>query len=404
MVRLRLKSNMIRARLLRMLEGAPRALPVPRGAPFRAFVATLKPAARALGPTNAAGRRVVSGIGATAADAALRTGMEAIERASLTHDGAAEAARVITPARIIAWSLLSARQIARRALWNLRHPGRHAIAEPPLGAVNLAVRDGLPAVMIDLGHPDIAAAPLLRATSVGAAAGSSLADAALRALLELVERDAVAIWWYNRLPRPAARFAPSPWMTKVARWAARESRRFAYLDLTHDLRVPVVACVSTARDGTRPIVTGAAGLTIASAAESALRENLLFGLNLAALASARDAGAKADPDAAALLAWHESESLATAPFLKPARAPRVTPLAPRFEALRRALIARGHDVRVFDRTRAELGVPVVRVIVPGLRPTMARFAPGRLFDVPVELGWLKAPHAESELNPEPFPF
>jgi ribosomal protein S12 methylthiotransferase accessory factor len=44
-------------------------------------------------------------------------------------------------------------------------------------------------------------------------------------------------------------------------------------------------------------------------------------------------------------------------------------------------------------------VPVARVVVPGLRHFWRRLGPGRLYDVPVRLGWLAAPVAEAQLNP-----
>jgi oxazoline/thiazoline synthase len=44
-------------------------------------------------------------------------------------------------------------------------------------------------------------------------------------------------------------------------------------------------------------------------------------------------------------------------------------------------------------------VPVARVIVPGLRHFYRRFAPGRLYDVPVKLGWIDRSVRESDLNP-----
>ena len=45
----------------------------------------------------------------------------------------------------------------------------------------------------------------------------------------------------------------------------------------------------------------------------------------------------------------------------------------------------GLDFLVLDQTRPDIGVPVVRVIVPGLRHFYRRFAPtGRLYDVPVK--------------------
>jgi ribosomal protein S12 methylthiotransferase accessory factor len=60
---------------------------------------------------------------------------------------------------------------------------------------------------------------------------------------------------------------------------------------------------------------------------------------------------------------------------------------------------RGLEILVVDQTREEIGLPVVRVAVPGMRLFRARFAPGRLYDVPVALGWLPAPLREEDLNP-----
>jgi ribosomal protein S12 methylthiotransferase accessory factor len=39
--------------------------------------------------------------------------------------------------------------------------------------------------------------------------------------------------------------------------------------------------------------------------------------------------------------------------------------------------------------------------VPGLRHFWARFAPGRLYDIPVQMGWMEKPLPEEELNPIP---
>jgi ribosomal protein S12 methylthiotransferase accessory factor len=59
----------------------------------------------------------------------------------------------------------------------------------------------------------------------------------------------------------------------------------------------------------------------------------------------------------------------------------------------------GLDFLVLDQTRPAVEVPVVRVIVPGLRHFYRRFAPGRLYDVPVKLGLRDRPSLESELTP-----
>jgi ribosomal protein S12 methylthiotransferase accessory factor len=64
--------------------------------------------------------------------------------------------------------------------------------------------------------------------------------------------------------------------------------------------------------------------------------------------------------------------------------------------------ALGQELLVLDQTRPEIGLPVVKVVVPGLRHCHARLAPGRLYDVPVKLGWLPAPLREEQLNPWPM--
>jgi len=38
---------------------------------------------------------------------------------------------------------------------------------------------------------------------------------------------------------------------------------------------------------------------------------------------------------------------------------------------------------VLDQTRPDIALPVVKVIVPGLRHFWPRFGPGRLYEIPV---------------------
>jgi oxazoline/thiazoline synthase len=97
------------------------------------------------------------------------------------------------------------------------------------------------------------------------------------------------------------------------------------------------------------------------------------------------------------------------PYLTPSDDP---PVQPRSDAKFSRLDAReqvaacvriakrnGLDFLVLDQTRPDIEVPVVRVIVPGLRHFYRRFAPGRLYDVPVRLGLRDRPLSEHELNP-----
>ena len=61
----------------------------------------------------------------------------------------------------------------------------------------------------------------------------------------------------------------------------------------------------------------------------------------------------------------------------------------------------GMEMLFLDQTRPDIGLSVVKVIVPGMRHFWARFAPGRLYEIPVKMGWLECAKKESELNPVP---
>jgi ribosomal protein S12 methylthiotransferase accessory factor len=64
--------------------------------------------------------------------------------------------------------------------------------------------------------------------------------------------------------------------------------------------------------------------------------------------------------------------------------------------------AQGMETLVLDQTRSDVGLSVVKVIVPGMRQFWARFGKGRLYDVPVKMGWLKERLTEEQLNPVRF--
>ena len=58
----------------------------------------------------------------------------------------------------------------------------------------------------------------------------------------------------------------------------------------------------------------------------------------------------------------------------------------------------GLEMLVLDQTRKDVGMPVVKVVVPGMRSWWARFAAGRLYALPVQIGWLDEPQEEVNLN------
>jgi ribosomal protein S12 methylthiotransferase accessory factor len=109
-------------------------------------------------------------------------------------------------------------------------------------------------------------------TSSGCAVARTAEEAALKGLLELIERDAVMIRWYARLPPPAL----SVDALKLPRNASRQCRRLElrFLDLTVDGEVSVVGVTCIERTG-RPcflIFSAASALDVAAAAHKALIE------------------------------------------------------------------------------------------------------------------------------------
>lgn len=243
------------------------------------------------------------------------------------------------------------------------------------------------------------------ASSNGNAAGNTMTEAVLQGLYELIERDAVAIWWYNRLQRPAVDLTTiaDPYCQQLCTGYDQLGRDLWVLDLTHDLDIPVYAAVSAAHGDNPAILLGFGAHGDARVAlERALVEmNQL--LPLVAGADCQPQQKTADP---AVRHWLKHATLANQPYLRAASSPaRSLPSIPEptdcktlVADLVRQLAALDMETLVLNLTRPDIGLPVVKVMVPGLRHFWPRFAPGRLFDVPVKLGWRKQQCSEDALN------
>jgi bacteriocin biosynthesis cyclodehydratase domain-containing protein len=253
----------------------------------------------------------------------------------------------------------------------------------------------------------------VHADSNGNAAGSSLEDAVLQGMLELVERDAVAIWWYNRARMPEVDLDAfgDPWTDELREVYAGLNRTVWVLDVTADLGIPTMVAVSRRTDRQpEEIMFGfGAHLDPRIAVHRALTE--LNQMMPAVMETTEDGRINCpDPD---LADWWRHASVATQPYLlpDPAERPRkpgdynyapCQDLAEDVAAIQRSMESLGMEVLVLDQTRPDIGLPVVKVIVPGMRHFWARLGPGRLFDVPVGLGRQAKPTPYEELNPIPM--
>ena len=240
--------------------------------------------------------------------------------------------------------------------------------------------------------------------SNGCAAGNTLQEAIVQGFLELVERDAYAIWWYNRSQRSEVDLSEfdDSYIRDIKNQFADAGRKLWVLDVTSDLGIPTyVAIMHWMKDGQENIEFGSgAHFDRRIALLRSLTELSQF-LSIGLMGGG--SGDKSSLDGVTPL------RLENYPFLIPASRPTAAPDLGMNVSLDNAreqveacvAIARraGYDFLVLDQTRPDVEVPVARVIVPGLRHFYRRFGPGRLYDVPVKLGLLDRPLPESELTP-----
>ena len=376
------------------------------------------------GPLLGRGLRQSAGKGLTEAEARRGSLGEAIERYSWMYQDD-------EPRRLASLEELGADAIHPNACMlysDAQYEGRssgaaqsrwHVVPSPldpgariewtPVWSLTGQERRYLPTMLLYGGYPAPPDAAYCLADPSGNAAGGSIEEAVLRGLLELVERDALAIWWYNRVRRPAIAIddAADPDVRRLLRRYAEWGRAVWGLDLTTDLGIPAVAAVSRrVGGGPESLLLGfGAGLDPAAALIRALLELAQIEVQVG---RAEKEGRSLDPT---LAAWLRDATVANQPYLDPAAGPAIAPVQPGLATgdlredigvCERALAREGIAVYLLDQTRPDIGVPVVKVVAPGLRHFRRRFAPGRLYDVPVRLGWLAAPRAEADLNPIPF--
>ncbi|MXY49553.1 MAG: TOMM precursor leader peptide-binding protein [Gammaproteobacteria bacterium] len=285
----------------------------------------------------------------------------------------------------------------------------------------------LPTSMLYSMAPEQRGPADLIADSNGCAAGNTLEEAILQGFYELVERDAFAIWWYNGLSMPGVDLSSfdDAFLASATDYYGRCEREVWMLDVTSDLGIPSFVALSRRPDAeTEDIIYGAGAH--ADPRLAALRALCELNQCLTWLPrpgghgggghsgrpgpSARPARPMIDDPLA--LNWWKTARIAECSWLAP------SPDATRKKGAQYAVIektdtredvefcraqveARGMEFLVLEQTRPDIGMPVVRVVVPGMRHFWARFAPGRLYDVPVDMGLRDQPLAEADLNPAP---
>lgn len=226
------------------------------------------------------------------------------------------------------------------------------------------------------------------AESNGVGAGPTYEDAVRSGLLEAVERDAVGLWWFGG--EPARNLSPD--VKNASRFraflhAVRDdtARRVWFLDLTNDLAVPVIAALSSEPDGAAVIAGFSADPDPRTAAQGALLE--LCQMELAqqiSLYKWREMPEDKLQDMDRV--WIErfqSLSLGNSPKLGQSTGGdklRAAPPGSSIQEITAHLEGMGFTPYAADLTRSEVGIPVARVLVPGLQSAKPDWVSSRLRD------------------------
>lgn len=240
----------------------------------------------------------------------------------------------------------------------------------------------------------------------GVAAGNSKTEAFVQAFLECIERDNIAIWWFNKLKYPEVELKNfNQYSNKATEiYQKKYNKKLYAIDISNDLTIPTFVVISHNRTENN--------------------QEICF-----------TAASHFDPDIAMTRAICEQNQIIN--LIQNNKNNNI--LSPEFEKwIKNANIndkkltyikpnnqkkkkrqnykncnlnineqknkcinickEKKWEIYVADFTRIDIKMPVVRVMIPQLRSMHTRLAKGRLYDIPVKLGMIKKPLKENELN------
>jgi len=268
-----------------------------------------------------------------------------------------------------------------------------------------------------------------RQISTGLACGPNLPAAIYRGMLEIIERDSFMIVWLNRLSCPTLDLEgiDDPVIKELL-----EQIKMLPIDChikVMTLDIKATAILALFEKESRPY-TGlgmAVDLDPIQALRRALEEMLLVYLGQTRYCREnpvynRDPEYKnVDlPTQHGIIHAMEPELLETVKFLKSDEKKLTINDLPNYrhdnpvedcKILVELLRERNLEAHVVDLTTVDIndvGFKVVRVVIPGMQPldlehTCPHLGGKRLYEVPVNLGFVKEPLKENELNPDPHP-
>lgn len=258
----------------------------------------------------------------------------------------------------------------------------------------------------------------------GTACGSSLTQATINGLLEVVERDAFMIMWYNRLSLPRLDVCSESVADAFSEFFDNERFTVHLVNMTSDHGIPSVFGYLQTCDG-KISIGGAARLTLEKAVEKTLFEmSQLFIGNKEQIFTNHPPVLIPEQitDYGLRLSYYtqpyakeELEFTYASEKMDPLRDDDFWVRGEEKDQLERLVLALeqcGLEVIVVDITTPdvrELGMHVVKVLVPGavMLPRSEKekiMTASRIYEVPLKMGWLERSLQPDELNTSPHPF
>lgn len=222
--------------------------------------------------------------------------------------------------------------------------------------------------------------------SSGLSAASNLDAACTGGLLEVIERDAIALWWFGG--RPAHKVEPNLLENTdhadfVKTLRGKNGRNFWLLDITSDIGVPVVAALSSDSEGSSVVAGFSAGLTLHHAIRRALLEmcqmELAQEISLSKLN--RMKAEQLLKDDHAWIRKHSELSVHNFPRLHGDAQSHTQDISPKIWSTY-AIVDRlknlGYNTYCVNLTRPDICVPVAKIVVPGLQSSKSDWVSERL--------------------------
>lgn len=344
------------------------------------------PVAAAVRP-NSRSIAVHQGKGVTLAAAKASAVMEAVETF--------HAENLALPLRLASHAELAAEALAADPVLLPRCAGREAGADRLLWVAGRDLMSGAvlwvphELVTADYTHPQPASQAVFQATTNGLASGNHWLEAVLHGLYETVERDAIALWRASPGPAQDARTVDpdsvaAPISGPLVATFARASIALRIWDVTSDIGLPTFLCLaaSDADDVEPELGSGchadpdialARALTEAAQARltriSGARDDFSLGSYRPAARAGRQEAARRWLRVAARRSFSQAPNRAGATLRHDLDA-----------SLARLQTVGIRQAACVDLTKPEFGIPVVRVIVPGLEgpwtPPDGEYTPG----------------------------